>query len=145
MDVSSLYQYPYYSVDNINDRDRFQQKAEELADNLLLSEVLEQYKILYQAVSQRARNFHSDIPYHNSVHHSVVTNFAMISALAHDEIDLLPSLIVAGLWHDAGYHEDHQAFGYETKEDLSIDLMKTHEHVAGTDSTIIDIAADAIE
>jgi hypothetical protein len=28
---------------------------------------------------------------------------------------------------------------------LSIDLMKTHEHVAGTDSTIIDIAADAIE
>lgn len=69
---------------------------------------------------------YSDLPYHNWHHAQAVIDGVTIIAdkLHHHGITTARhSLLIAAAWHDSGYHRDHTALGYPTKEAYSAALL----------------------
>ena len=75
---------------------------------------------------------YGDLPYHNFEHaHQVLDHTLLLCDRCHRyNIDYdIQALYFAALFHDAGYHQDHTALGYETKEHyaaaLATDFLTT--------------------
>jgi len=78
----------------------------------------------YSADAQK--HYRSDYPYHNWNHAlDVASGTEIISdkLRTHGLTIASGALAVAAAWHDAGYHEDHTAKGFETKEQYSAYLL----------------------
>lgn len=77
-----------------------------------------------------ARKHYTDrLPYHNW-HHATAT-IAGVDRIAeklsyHNVSIARNALRIAAAWHDAGYHENHAAKGFTTKEDYSAALLEEH-------------------
>ena len=89
-----------------------------------------------------AQAHYSDtMPYHNWEHaRNVAGNFVELAHHCAGRDILLDPLkgAIAGAWHDAGFHEDHTALGFETKEHYSAQLASDHLRTAGVDEVYID-------
>ena len=87
------------------------------------------------------------MPYHNFGHAITVTRFSeRIIEKCQDEGVPIDEKVVyyALLFHDAGYHEDHVALGYETKEAYSADLSEKALREHGVDDGTIEKVKAAI-
>ena len=76
------------------------------------------------------RHYDSSLPYHNWDHALEVAENACDLAdrfAARGGKRLHPGVLAtAGAWHDAGFAEDHDALGFETKEHYSAQLAADH-------------------
>ena len=88
---------------------------------------------LMRAVAHEAPQFYTSLPYHNYGHiEEAETHFDTIHhKLTPLDVDIDYRLgCIAIKLHDAGFHEDHTAFGFSTKEDysaaLAADLLTAH-------------------
>lgn len=80
-----------------------------------------------EALEKQVRSLYGDLPYHNFAHalEAVTTGEAMVRRCQEEGIRIDPEVVYyALLFHDAGYHEDHTALGYATKEQYSADLAE---------------------
>lgn len=103
---------------------------------------------LHEAAEARAERYYTDLPYHNFEHAKGVAERASVLAdRALDEGVLVNKDVVyyAALFHDAGYHEDHKALGFETKEDYSIDIAQRELSDLSIDPQIIEEVVACIE
>jgi len=70
-----------------------------------------------------------ELPYHNFFHVTETLSIALNLADqrgANDTIVDRRALIVATLFHDAGYQDDHKATGFNSKEERSVSIFKFH-------------------
>ncbi len=87
------------------------------------------------------------MPYHNFGHAITVTRFSegLIEKCRNEGIAVDENVIYyALLFHDAGYHEDHTALGFETKEAYSADLSEKALRDHGVDEQTIEKVKAAI-
>ena len=87
------------------------------------------------------------MPYHNFGHAITVTRFSegIIEKCRGEGIPIDESVVYyALLFHDAGYHEDHLALGFETKEAYSADLSEKALRDHGVDDETIEKVKAAI-
>lgn len=88
-----------------------------------------------EAYSNAARPFYSyELAYHNWDHALAVMRDVDVLAervASRGTVLARGALQVAAAWHDAGFHEDHQMYGFETKEHYSAFLLE--QHLAGTE------------
>jgi hypothetical protein len=81
-------------------------------------------------------HYRADYPYHNWNHALVVASGTEIIARKLErkgQTIATGALAVAAAWHDAGYHENHLAKGFTTKEEYSaalLDEFLEHKHVS---------------
>ena len=81
---------------------------------------------VFEYATAAERHYRPDYPYHNWNHAlSVVSGIEAISTkLERRGLTIAKgALAVAAAWHDAGYHEDHRAKGFATKEAYSAALL----------------------
>lgn len=78
-------------------------------------------------VAEAKKFYTPDYEYHNFDIHAqeVIDGVKTITSKLGRQGIVTPTnaLIVAAAWHDAGYHEDHKALGFETKEAYSAYLL----------------------
>ncbi len=87
------------------------------------------------------------MPYHNFGHAITVTRFSegIIEKCRNEGIPIDEKVVYyALLFHDAGYHEDHTALGFETKEAYSADLSEQALRDHGVDEETIEKVKAAI-
>ena len=101
-----------------------------------------------QHLEQQARALYSDdLPYHNFNHVletlSAANTIVERCQVEHIRIDQ-QVVYLALLFHDAGYHEDHQALGHPSKETYSAALATQVLNEAGFSSAQIRKCSDAI-
>jgi hypothetical protein len=91
--------------------------------------------------------WYTDWPYHNFSHAKETLWETMHLADFCERFDYQvnrKALIAGTLFHDAGYHMDHESFGYESKEEYSAQLLGRHAHDYGMYEDDIVIAMNAI-
>lgn len=91
--------------------------------------------------------YSSKMPYHNFGHAITVTRFSeeIIEKCKQEGVALDEKAVYyALLFHDAGYHEDHIAKGFETKEAYSADLARHALRDYGVDEETITKVESAI-
>ena len=91
--------------------------------------------------------YSSKLPYHNFGHAVTVTRYSeeIIERCKREDVALDEKAVYyALLFHDAGYHEDHIAKGYETKEAYSADLAQQALRDYGIDEETIKKVESAI-
>lgn len=81
-----------------------------------------------EKVEEIAKNMYSGLlPYHNFQHAINVAKKALeIATICHREGMVVDNKVVyyAGVFHDAGYHKDHLAMGFKTKEEYAAHLAE---------------------
>ena len=93
-----------------------------------------------------AQRHYTDLPYHNFDHAKDTLWEAMRLAdlcEQHGESVNRKALIVAALFHDAGFHDDHKAKGFESKEKYSAAIMA--DAVSGRFGLSVSDGVTAIE
>jgi hypothetical protein len=91
--------------------------------------------------------YDSKLPYHNFGHAMTVTRYSeeVIDKCKREGVALDENVVYyALLFHDAGYHEDHRAKGYETKEAYSANLAQQALRDYGIDEETIKKVESAI-
>lgn len=81
----------------------------------------------YSAAAQK--HYRPDYPYHNWNHAlSVASGTEIIASKLEDRGLTIAkgALAIASAWHDAGYHENHTAKGFDTKELYSAALLEEY-------------------
>ena len=79
-----------------------------------------------QDIWEDAQKYYSDLPYHNF--HHVTETLVIANNLAHEceqngvVVDR-KALTLATLFHDAGFGEDHQELGFDSKEEYSASIF----------------------
>lgn len=95
-----------------------------------------------------AQAFYSDIMEHHNWQHGLATaqeSVALAGLWSPPGSDgQLEIAAVAGAWHDAGYHEDHRALGFATKEEYSDRLATEFLTAQGAPQALIDGVSEAI-
>lgn len=80
-------------------------------------------------LEELAATLYSDLPYHNFEHatSAAATGQKICRQCQDEEIQINPKVVyIALLFHDAGYHEDHLALGFTTKEEYSAHLARQY-------------------
>jgi len=93
-----------------------------------------------EPVRQAAEHHYTDLPYHNFQHVKDALFFAetLIERCEDHNIDVDETVIRYALYfHDAGYHRDHEAKGFASKEAYSA-------HIAEDELNHLDTAPDTI-
>ncbi len=96
---------------------------------------------LMQKIEFLAEKLYGDIPYHNFEHAkaAVDAGYEIIARCQASGVEVNSDLIrYALLFHDAGYHEDHNKAGFDSKEEYSA-------HLAGVTLKSLDMTDDTIE
>jgi len=80
----------------------------------------------------------SDLPYHNFGHalSSALKGLEIVQECQHENIPIDESIVYCALlFHDAGYHQDHEKMGFDHKEALSAkiarDILEKKSHPIG--------------
>jgi predicted metal-dependent HD superfamily phosphohydrolase len=84
--------------------------------------------------------YDSKMPYHNFGHAITVTRYSegLIDKCRREGVPIDEKAVYYALiFHDAGYHEDHEAKGFETKEAYSADLARNALRDYGVDKQTI--------
>ena len=80
---------------------------------------------LEQAASE---HYNPDMPYHNFGHAlaSALTGLEIVEDCRRENIPIDQSVVYCALlFHDAGYHQDHEKMGFKSKEALSAHIART--------------------
>lgn len=102
------------------------------------------------SIEKTAQNFYSpDLPYHNFVHalKAVATGEGIVENCRKENISVEADVVrYALLFHDAGYHEDYAAkgFNFKTKEEYSAHLAASAMRERGLSEELIEKVAKAI-
>ena len=94
-----------------------------------------------------AQMYDAKMPYHNFGHAITVTRHAekIIEKCREEGVPLDDKVVYYALiFHDAGYHEDHRAKGFDTKEAYSADLAARALREYGVGGETIDRVKTAI-
>lgn len=108
---------------------------------------IEQTAVWYDFADPAALHYSDDMEYHNWDHACAVAVHAAdlaeicIGKGIYLERDVLN---VAAAWHDAGYHEDHTALGFASKEQYSAALSAEHLRAEGATEEFIGQVTEAI-
>ena len=101
-----------------------------------------------KVIEQRASAmYRSKLPYHNFGHAITVTRYAerIVEKCKREGVPLDEKVVYYALiFHDAGYHEDHLALGFETKEAYSAHLSEHALRDYGVDEETINKVKIAI-
>lgn len=87
-----------------------------------------------------AQSHYSPLPYHNFEHAKRVAGEAenLASKFSAEVSPILPeTFYVAGLFHDAGYIEDHTEKGFETKEEYAANIAGTELSQMGFEDILV--------
>ena len=101
-------------------------------------------KVIEKIASQM---YDAKMPYHNFGHAITVTRFSegIIDKCRREGVSLDEKVVYYALiFHDAGYHEDHIALGFESKEAYSADLAQHALRDYGVDEETIKKVESAI-
>jgi hypothetical protein len=107
-------------------------------------------KLQFEAdFAERIAECYSDLPYHNFEGH-IMSSVGYFESIA-DDLESKHVLLdrhlcrIILLAHDAGYHEDHTALGYKTKEAYSADIATKVLADMGMERSKIEIVRSGIE
>lgn len=84
--------------------------------------------------------YSAELPYHNFGHIRTVIRKGdeIVGRCRRENVDIHEDVVYyALLYHDAGYHEDHTAKGYDSKEAYSADLAEEQLSGNGIDAVIL--------
>lgn len=98
-------------------------------------------------VERVAGEMYGDIPYHNFDHakESLELGYEIIARCEASGIEVDSDLIrYSLLFHDAGYHENHQAKGFESKEEYSAHLAEEALRELGVPEATIEKVKECI-
>ncbi len=101
-----------------------------------------------EAIKQAAAaHYSSTLPYHNFSHALAVVSEAesIIGKCQSEGVDVDSDVIIlAALFHDSGYHEDHARLGFESKEAYSAELARRELGKNGAGLRLIKQVCEAI-
>lgn len=94
-----------------------------------------------ETVEQRAKQFYTDLPYHNFTHvqNAVQDAEKLLNRCEQYDVPVDRRVVLTALYfHDAGYHENHEEKGFETKERYSAAIAETVLQDLGCDPQFIE-------
>lgn len=96
---------------------------------------------LFKKAEKIAKDLYGNIPYHNFNHASeaLESGYEIVARCQASNIDVDSDVIrYSILFHDAGYHEDHEEKGFESKEEYSAHLSEKSLRGIGVSEEIIE-------
>ena len=91
--------------------------------------------------------YSSSLPYHNFSHALAVVKEAehIVRKCSAESVPVDADVVIlAALFHDAGFHDDHVRLGFETKEAYSAELARRELNKHGAAPQIVEQVCDAI-